>query len=200
MRIAILSGTHDQLTRTRASAWRVVDQGAEVLIHCGDLTGPDVVYACADLPGYYVFGNNDFDEEDLRRAMSDVGDVSLGRAGEVTLAGRRIAVTHGDLSGEMRRLAARSPDYMLFGHTHRRVDEREGPTRRINPGAFHRAAVWTVALLDLGTDYCNFCRLRIDRELQQQKNRSGLAGFAGYGTFSVRADKRGQFPQRTPGQ
>ena len=51
----------------------VVDQGAEALIHCGDLTGPDVVYAFADLPGYYVFGNNDFDEEDLRRAISDVG-------------------------------------------------------------------------------------------------------------------------------
>ena len=105
MRIAILSDTHDQFNRTRASVRWVVDQGAEALIHCGDLTGPDVVYACADLPGYYVFGNNDFDEKDLRRRCRMWGVVCLGRAGEVTLAGRRIAVTHGDLSGEMRRLA-----------------------------------------------------------------------------------------------
>ncbi|MBV8382016.1 MAG: YfcE family phosphodiesterase [Planctomycetaceae bacterium] len=159
MRIAILSDTHDQLARTRVAVRWVVDQGAEALIHCGDLTGPDVVYGCAALPSYYVFGNNDFDVEDLRRAMSDVGGVCLGRAGEVTLAGRRIAVTHGDLSGEMRRLAARSPDYLLFGHTHRRVDERMGPTRRINPGALHRAAAWTVALLDLGTDSLQFLQI-----------------------------------------
>ncbi len=159
MWIAILADTHDQLARSRSAVSLVMTQGAEALIHCGDLTGPDVVYECAGLPGYYVFGNNDFDQEPLRRAMTDVGGVCLGRSGELTLRGRRIAVTHGDLTKEVRRLAARSPDYLLFGHSHRRTDVREGPTRLINPGALHRAAAWTVALLDLDADFLQFLQI-----------------------------------------
>lgn len=127
-------------------------EGAEALIHCGDLTTPEIVYQCAELPGTFVLGNNDFDEAGLKAAVELIGGVFLGWAGEVVLADRRIAVTHGDSTGEMRRLAAERPDYLLFGHTHQSADRRDGPTRLINPGALHRARVWTVALLDLDTD------------------------------------------------
>ena len=30
------------------------DQGTDVLVHCGDLTGPDIVHVCAALPCYFV--------------------------------------------------------------------------------------------------------------------------------------------------
>lgn len=159
MRVGILSDTHDQRTRTAAAVRQLVDQGAEVLIHCGDLTGPDIVYECADLPCYYVFGNNDYDEDGLRRAMKEVGGVCLGHSGEIALGGRRIAVNHGDLEREMRRIAANRPDYLLFGHSHRTSDERNGHTRWINPGALHRARTWTVALLDLETDLLKFLQI-----------------------------------------
>jgi predicted phosphodiesterase len=46
----------------------------------------------------------------------------------------------------------KAPDYLLFGHSHEVADYREGPTRWINPGALHRAAEWTVGLLDLAND------------------------------------------------
>ena len=152
MRIGILSDTHDRLKRAARASRRLADEGAEVLIHCGDLTSPDVVYECAAVPAYFVFGNNDHDEAGLRRAMEAVGAVCLGRSGEVVLAGKRLAVTHGDSVREMDRLSASAPDYLFFGHTHHPYDERQGPTRWINPGALHRAAAWTVALLDLTTD------------------------------------------------
>lgn len=159
MRVGVLSDTHDQRTRTAAAVRRLIHEGAEVLIHCGDLTGPDIVYECADLLSYFVFGNNDYDERALRRAMNDIGGVCLGRSGEVSLAGRRVAVNHGDLEGEIRRIAAQHPDYLLFGHSHRASDERVGPTRWINPGALHRAKTWTVALLDLETDVLKFLQI-----------------------------------------
>jgi hypothetical protein len=76
--------------------------------------------------------------------------------GEIEIAGRRIAVTHGDSVAMLRRLAVAGPDYLLSGHTHRPSDERRGSTRWINPGALHRSASWTVATLDLDRD-----RLRI---------------------------------------
>jgi putative phosphoesterase len=152
MRIGILSDTHDQVARTSLAVRRLADAGAEALVHCGDLTGPDVVYECAGLPAYFVFGNNDYAQTGLQRAMSEIGGVCLGRSGELELAGRRIAVTHGDSTKEVKRLASLEPDYLFYGHSHSPADERVGPTRWVNPGALHRAALWTVALLDLKTD------------------------------------------------
>src|SRR3954470_23744352 len=104
-RIGILSDSHDKVARTARAVALLVAEGAEVLVHCGDYTTPEVVDQCAALPGYYVFGNNDFDEDDLRRAMVAAGGTCLERGGEVTLGGRRVAVTHGDSTGELRRLA-----------------------------------------------------------------------------------------------
>ena len=155
-RIGILADSHDKVARTARAVALLVAEGAEVLVHCGDYTTPEVVDQCAALPGYYVFGNNDFDEDGLRRAMTLVGGSCLERAGELTLAGRRIAVAHGDSVKDMRRLAALGPDYFLFGHTHLPADNKLGSTRYINPGALHRAATWSVALLDLSSDDLRF--------------------------------------------
>src|SRR5689334_13658422 len=96
MKVGILSDTHDHVKRTARAVAMLRDEGAEALFHCGDLTTADIVYECAGLPGHYVFGNNDFDEDDLREAIRLVGGVCLERGGEVTLAGKRIALTHGD--------------------------------------------------------------------------------------------------------
>ncbi|SIO58782.1 hypothetical protein SAMN05444166_5808 [Singulisphaera sp. GP187] len=152
MRVGILSDTHDRVERTQRAVRLLIAQGVDALIHCGDLTNREVVEECSALPCYYVFGNNDFDESELCRSMTLGGGVCLGKGGEFTLAGRRIAVTHGDSTREIRRLAALGPDYLLFGHTHVPADEKHGPTRYINPGALHRAPTWTVARLDLDSD------------------------------------------------
>lgn len=156
MLVGIISDTHDRLTRTISAVELLVAAGAEALIHCGDLTGPDIVRACGVLPSYYVFGNGDEDEGLLRRAIAEVDGVCLGFGGEITLAGKRIAVTHSHLTKELRRLEAAQPDYLLFGHSHRATDRREGAARWINPGALHRATTYTVALLDLQADTVKF--------------------------------------------
>ena len=46
--------------------------------------------------------------------------------------------------------------YLCHGHTHTALDARRGKTRVINPGALHRAAEYTVALLDTDTDTLTF--------------------------------------------
>lgn len=155
MRIGILSDSHDQRQRTARAVALLVDQGAEALVHCGDLTSPGVVHECGLLPAYFVLGNNDFDEPGLRAAIEAIGGVFLGLGGLVTLGGKQIAVTHGDSARESRRLLAQKPDYFLYGHTHVPHDG-EGTPRWINPGALHRASKYTVALLDLADDRLEF--------------------------------------------
>lgn len=160
MRVGILSDTHDQVARTGVAVRMLLAEGAQALLHCGDWTVPDVVYECSPLPGYYVFGNNDFDEDALRRAMEVARGTCLERGGIIDLAGKRIAVSHGDSAREMRRLVVAAPDYVCFGHSHQRSDERRGAIRWINPGALYRASEWTVALLDLTTDELRFLSVR----------------------------------------
>lgn len=160
MRIGIISDTHDHRARTSRAVDALMDHGAEALIHCGDLTGPEIVQECGLLPSFYVFGNNDFDKAGLRAAMRAVGGVCLEYGALIELGGKRIAVTHGDLPSEFRRLLLLEPDYLLFGHTHVPMDERDGPIRQINPGALHRADEWTVALLDVDSDNLDFVKIR----------------------------------------
>jgi putative phosphoesterase len=157
MRLGIVSDTHDQLDRTQRAVQLLQDDGAEALIHCGDFTRPEVLEVCAVLPCYFVFGNNDdFSIPDLKRAAEQTGAVCLEWGGEVTLSGKRIAVTHGHFHTDVRRLLATQPDYLLTGHSHIAGESRAGKTRRINAGALHRASKFTVAVLDLESDEVRF--------------------------------------------
>ena len=159
MLIGILSDTHNRLDRTIAAVAILQNAGAEALIHCGDLTGPDIVHACGILPATFVLGNNDFDVPILKRAVADVGGTFLGEGGVVTLAGKRLAVTHGHMTKDVRSLLAANPDYLFYGHSHLADDSRSGSIRQINPGALHRADEYTVALLDLARDELRFLRV-----------------------------------------
>jgi putative phosphoesterase len=157
MRLGILSDTHDQLARARLAVGLLRAEGADALAHCGDLTGPAMVAVCAALPCYFTFGNHDADNvPHLREAVAGAGGVCLGWGGEVELAGKRVAVVHGHLHTDVRRLLAGRPDYLLSGHSHLRGDRRDGPTRRINPGALDEADEFSVALLELEVDEVRF--------------------------------------------
>lgn len=152
MRIGILSDSHDKLDRVVTAVDRLVAEGASELIHCGDLCGPEIVAACSLLPLHFVFGNNDIGNETiLLEAASENGANCLEWGGEIELAGRRIAVTHGHTRHDIRRLLETPPDYLLTGHSHLVHDRVEDGVRRINPGALHRARQYTVATLDVET-------------------------------------------------
>ena len=166
MRIGILSDTHDQVHRTRSAVAMLVERGAESLIHCGDLTIVEVVNECSVLPCHFVFGNCDHDRESLRQAIRLAGGTCLERGGLISLGGSRLGVTHGDSDLELRRLAALEPDYLFSGHTHVASDVQKGPTRWINPGALHRASVWTVALLDVAINHVSLLPI-INAKMQQ---------------------------------
>ena len=157
MKIGIISDTHDQLRRTQSAVALLKEKGAAILIHCGDLTRGDIVEACSELPLYFVFGNGDFENASfLRQAGTACGATCLEWGGELEAAGRRIAVTHGHMPKQVESLLEATPDLLLTGHSHQRMDCVEGSTRRINPGALHRAREFTVVLFDTEKDELQF--------------------------------------------
>jgi putative phosphoesterase len=156
MKLGIISDTHDQIERTERSICLLRDAKAEVLVHCGDITGTEIVRICSAFPCHYVLGNNDSDISGLTKSIAEAGGWCLMWGGEVVLADRRIAVTHGHRPSELKNLIAAKPDYLLTGHSHIAMDQQVNSTRRINPGALHRANHFSVALLDLNTDELDF--------------------------------------------
>lgn len=157
MRVGILSDTHDQLYRTERAVKLLQEAGAEALIHCGDFTTPDIVEACSVLPFYFVFGNNDVDSTSMLQLRAiDSGAVCLKWSGVVELSGKRLGVTHGHLTSDLRSIQTTPLDYLFTGHSHETHDQRHGTTRRINPGALYRASIYTVAVLDLSNDTLEF--------------------------------------------
>lgn len=160
MRLGILSDTHDKIARTKVAVQLLRDAGAEALVHCGDLTTPPIVAACAVVPFWFVFGNCDGDSEPaLQQAADELGAVCLFSGGLIALGGKRIGVTHGHSSGDVQQILAKKPDYLLSGHSHIAGDAVVGSVRRINPGALHRAEEFTVAVLDLESGELQWLRV-----------------------------------------
>jgi uncharacterized protein len=180
MRIGIISDTHDQADRTRHALDMLSDAGAETFFHCGDFVDASILNLMVSKPCYFVFGNNDADSiSELRETASATGAICLEWGGTVTLAGKRIAMTHGHLASEVRPLLTSNPDYFLSGHSHYALDSHEGKTRCINPGALFRAAKFTAACLDLVTDKLELIEIPpirtslSSRQVSLQKNKHG---------------------------
>lgn len=160
MKIGILSDSHDHIERTRVAVHMLKENGADILVHCGDLATTEIVAECAVLPFYFVFGNHDADNVPaLRSAAVEHKATCLEWAGEFSLSNRRVGVTHGHLTMDLQPLLNSWPDYLLSGHSHQAHDRMSGTTRRINPGALYRATKYSVAILDVDADDVKFLEL-----------------------------------------
>jgi putative phosphoesterase len=162
MRIGILSDSHDRVEAMAAGMKVLRENGAEMYFHCGDVGGQRVLDLMAGVKAVFVWGNTDWDRQALERYAADLGIECRGDLAELQLEGKTIAMTHGHDHQIMRRiLRGTDHDYLLHGHTHMARDDRAGRLRVINPGALHRAAKKTVALLDLATDELRFFPVNI---------------------------------------
>lgn len=153
MIIGIISDTHNRVQRTTDAVNILKSLEVTAILHCGDLTGTNIVKSILDsaIQSYFVYGNND-DPSELKLSIKALGGIDLGYSGILNLGDRKIGMTHGDRPGLMQKLAAEEPDYLFFGHSHLATDFYQGTIRFINPGALHRAPKWTFATLDLATD------------------------------------------------
>lgn len=160
--LGVLSDTHGRVERARA-ALRLLDRlGAECFVHCGDVGSDAVLDELFARQCRFVWGNSDEDESGLHAYAKALGIAPPAAPLWIEHAGWRIAVYHGhelafarlaraasDLNVDAFERAADGANIVLFGHTHVPADQRLGRSRLVNPGALHRARVYTVATIDL---------------------------------------------------
>jgi uncharacterized protein len=148
MRIGILSDTHGNL-RTAREAVRIFEElRVQVVLHCGDV-GPGVMEELRGLTSHFVRGNTD-NAQVLEQSLSGDMQTFHGALGELEIAGRRITLLHGDDGRLLRELVSSQKwDLICYGHTHQATWSFCGRTLVLNPGALHRTAEPSVAIVDL---------------------------------------------------
>ena len=157
MILGILSDTHGHIEPMKKAVELLRQRGAEHFLHCGDVGSTRILDCLAGLPASFVFGNTDYHRVELEKYAALLGIKCCGEFGDLNRGGKAIALMHGDdYALKQRIIDEQRFDYLLLGHTHQTLDQRVGKLRIINPGALHRAARKTAALLDTEGDLLEF--------------------------------------------
>ena len=139
MKIGVLSDTHGLLRQ------EVIDHlsGSDVILHSGDINNQGILMTLEGIaPVYVVRGNNDREWAERLPLFLDFG-----------LAGLRICMTHKkkDLPDDL------TPyDLVVFGHSHKYEESRQGKTLLLNPGScgprrFNQAITLAVLEVEAGS-------------------------------------------------
>ena len=154
-RIAVFSDSHDQIAALTKALDQANAAGAEVLLHCGDLSAPFMLNLLGERfagPIHVVLGNNDGDGRLLQMIAAKHPQISLhGIYTEFAVADRHVAMIH--YPEPARRIAQSGQfDLVCYGHDHTKLLERVGKGWLLNPGeilGMKSAATW--ALYDTAT-------------------------------------------------
>ncbi|QQE12370.1 metallophosphoesterase family protein [Planctomycetota bacterium] len=167
--IGLLSDSHGQAELTQKAANILLKNHADLIIHLGDICSTEVLDALAmhyppshtkagtQVEVHLVFGNSDYDYKSLGVYAHSLGLIVDHPTGYLKLSdGRTLAYTHGHEHRTLSTLIANHTPFICHGHTHRKTDFQQDQSRIINPGAFTRVTIPTVATLNTDTDELTF--------------------------------------------
>ena len=125
MKIGILSDSHRKSKRAKRAIDLLMDNGAEFLIHAGDIVEEDVLKTLQNskLPYVAVFGNNDRHLKGLEKVYSLFPEPYY-----FELETLRIKLMHIPV------YLVPDVDLVIFGHTHTKYINHSGKALFINPG------------------------------------------------------------------
>jgi uncharacterized protein len=155
VKIGVVSDSHDHGAPLAAAVARARDWGAEAILHCGDIIGPNSLRSAlaVGLPLHVVHGNNLGDMLSLQRMAegSKGALVYYGGDASFALGGRRLFMTH---YPHLARGMACTGDFdaVFCGHSHvaqvESVEGARGFTPLVNPGTV--AGIGAEATMVLG--------------------------------------------------
>jgi putative phosphoesterase len=151
MYLGVISDTHGNIPATHRAMPVFREFGVGRIIHCGDVGSTAVLSLFSGTPVDFVFGNCDWNEVDYREVMENGSVTCHGLFGHIELCGQKIAFMHShDQLRFDRETSSGQWDMLCYGHTHE-PSLWMGCDRTIvlNPGALHRVATPSVAVVKL---------------------------------------------------
>jgi putative phosphoesterase len=134
MKVGVLSDTHVSNLSSEVIE-RLKNLNLDLIIHCGDYTGIDVIHQLQALGTFCGVAGN-MDSPEIKNIL---------REKEVIEAeGKRIAVVHrhGLVFGDRKmknRFQGEKIDIFIHGHTHQLRNEKKGDVYYLNPGPFPKS-------------------------------------------------------------
>jgi uncharacterized protein len=163
MLIGLISDSHNDITALQRALAVFREKNIHTVLHCGDLTSPQMVKLFADFTLHLAFGNGDYLTGEIKEQAILLGTQSTAKpVNTLTIHQTSIAIAHGHRPGEVSQLAESGQYHLLFtGHTHEREEYWIGNTRVINPGGITARAVpsHSFAIFDLKNDILEFQQL-----------------------------------------
>jgi len=152
MLIGLISDTHiPEIAKELPSQVREVFRGVDLILHAGDIFVDSVLEDLATIaPVLAAKGDDDYAIHDKR--MDEVQNL--------TLDGLNVYVIHSSqyfardlIEHPEKHNLKKSPDVVVFGHTHRDVVHQVGKSLLVNPGSatfpYYQLRLGTVALLTI---------------------------------------------------
>src|SRR5262245_59671102 len=96
MKIAIISDTHNQTDTVVRAMALVRERGIDTILHCGDIEDPPIVELFHGFRAHFVFGNCDWNHDELRTTMKAVGATLHENFGHLEIESTQIAFIHSD--------------------------------------------------------------------------------------------------------
>ncbi|MCK5537251.1 MAG: metallophosphoesterase family protein [Thiomargarita sp.] len=121
MKICILSDSHDNIPLLRNAAAKAKQQGAEAILHCGDIVAPSTLnqLKAYQLPVHAIHGNNTGDLYNLSRLSNTNNTIYYyGQDATFTLAKKRIFLVHYPHYAQAMAITG-DYDLVCCGHSHR---------------------------------------------------------------------------------
>lgn len=153
-KIAIISDSHDNLTRINQMLKILEKKNIQTIVHCGDVCSFRVLnYLCKNFKKqiYLSIGNVDTDHE-LNQEKNNLANLKIfPKFGEIKINSLNIAFVH--FPNKAQELAhTKKYDFVFYGHTHQPWEEEINNCKLINPGTlaglFSKS---TFAILDTKT-------------------------------------------------
>jgi len=131
MKIGVLSDTHISSLSPEAIE-KLKSLNLDLIIHCGDFTGVNVVYQLRALGKFYGVAGN-MDPASIKNILQEKEIIEA--------EGKKIGVIHkhGLLFSDRKmenRFQGEKIDIFIHGHTHQLRQERKGDVYYLNPGSF----------------------------------------------------------------
>ncbi|NIA04035.1 MAG: YfcE family phosphodiesterase [Nitrospiraceae bacterium] len=139
--IGVISDTHNNIDETKEALNFFKSKNIHTIVHCGDLTSPDMVLLFKDFRFFLSLGNGDRSFNEISENIKKINGKMFSVFGFFEFNGIRIAVTHGHHKAILDKLIKSSDfDLVLTGHTHRIrydvINDDNGKSKVIvNPGA-----------------------------------------------------------------
>jgi hypothetical protein len=141
VKIGVVSDSHDHGALLATAIERARDWGAQAILHCGDVIGPNTLLSAlaVGLPLHVVHGNNLGDTYRMQKMAHESKGALVYYGGDAsfTLGGRRLFMTH---YPHLARGMACTGDFdaVFCGHSHvaqvESVRGARGDTPLVNPG------------------------------------------------------------------